>query len=60
VHHQIAAYSAAEGYAEALHLETDQHSLLAILQDEKSTDCRLASLQSEVNQMAFLVNLKSH
>jgi len=59
VHHQIAAYSAAESYAEVPYLEIDRRSLLAILQEEKSTDSRLASLQSEVNQMVFLVNPKS-
>lgn len=56
VHHQIAAYSAAENYAEALRLEIDRHSLLAILQEERSTDGRLAGLQSEANQMALLVS----
>ena len=37
-HHQIAAYSAAEGYAEALYLEIDRHSLLTVLQEKRPTD----------------------
>ena len=55
-HHQIAAYSAAEGYAEALFLEIDRHSLLATLQEEQSTDRRLAGLQNGANQLALLVS----
>lgn len=53
-HHQIAAYSAAERHAEALLLEVDRHRLLAILNEESSTDRRLAGLQGEANQIAFL------
>lgn len=56
VHHQIAAYTAAESYAQVLYLEIDRHSLLAILQEEQSTDRWLAGLQHEVNQTALLVN----
>jgi len=56
VQHQIAAYSAAEGYAEALLLGIDQRDLRAILHDEQSTDRRLASLQNEVMQLALLVS----
>lgn len=59
VGHQMAAYSAAESYAEALYLEIDRHSLLAILQEERSTDRQLASLQSETNQIAFMVSPSS-
>lgn len=59
-HHQIAAYSAAQGYAEALHLAIDRHSLLAILQEEQSTDRRLANLQNGANQLAFLVSPLCH
>lgn len=55
-HHQIAAYSAAEGYAEALYLEIDRHSLLATLQEEQSTDQRFAGLQNGANQLALLVS----
>lgn len=55
-HHQVAAYSAAEGYAEALYLAIDQQGLLAALQEEQFTDRRLAGLQDEVNQLALLVN----
>ncbi len=55
-HHQIAAYSAAESYAEALYLEIDRHSLLATLQKKQFTDRRLAGLQNEVNQLALLVS----
>jgi ferritin-like metal-binding protein YciE len=55
-HHQIAAYSAADGYAEALFLEIDRHSLLATLQEEKITDRRLESLQSDINRLAILVS----
>jgi len=36
--------SAAEGYAEALCLETDRHSLLAALQDEQSADRRRVTI----------------
>lgn len=55
-HHQIAAYSAAEGYAEALYLAIDRHSLLSTLQEEQSTDQQFANLQNGANQLAFLVN----
>jgi len=59
-HHQIAAYSTAESYAKALYLEIDRHSLLVTLQEERTTDCRLASLQSEVNQAALLVGMPAY
>lgn len=59
VGHQMAACSAAEGYAEALYLEIDRHSLLAILREEKSTDRQLAGLQNEANQIALLVSPSS-
>ena len=59
VGHRMAAYSAAESYAEALYLEIDRHSLLAILREEGSTDQQLASLQNEANQIAFLVSPSS-
>ena len=59
-HHQIAAYGAAEGYAGALRLEIDRHGLLAALQEERSIDRQLASLQEEVNQLALLVGSSAH
>lgn len=59
-HHQIAAYTAAEGYAEALYLEIDRHSLLATLREEKITDRRFAALQSGANQLALLVSTPSY
>ena len=55
-HYQIAAYHAAEGYAEALRLEIDRHSLLVALQEGQSADRRLAVLQNEVNQLALLAS----
>lgn len=41
-HHQFSAYSTAEGYAKALYLEIDRHSLLIILEEERIIDRRLA------------------
>lgn len=54
-HHQVAAYSTAEGYAQALSLEVDRRGLLAALQEEQFIDRRLAGLQNGVNQLALMV-----
>ena len=55
-HHQIAAYSAAEAYAEALYLEIDRQNLLAVLREEQFADRRFAGLQNGANQLALLVS----
>lgn len=47
MHHRIAVYSTTESHAEVLYLDTDRQS-------------RLASLQREVNQIAFLVSPSFH
>lgn len=45
-HHQVAAYSTAEGYARALYLEVDRRGLLTALQEEEFIDRRLRACRT--------------
>lgn len=56
VQYKAAGVAAAEGYAEALYLGIDRHTLLNLTREQKFSDERLAALHDDANRLALMVS----
>ncbi len=54
--YEAAGVAAVEGYAEALYLGIDRHTLLVLMREKKVSDERLAALQDDANRLALMVS----